>query len=261
MRWKSATVDPKLRVNASVVKVSLVTLVRFPRVEAVSQAHSSVVEDGPGPILAVALAEGRARKYERGAIIFTPSHDAQCVYVLSNGLVRLYRLSESGGEVGYGYVRPGEVFGEVGCFRDGYRKEFAEAVTDAEAVEIPSDTFRKWIISQPAIAFEVARQIHARLGRIEARFEALVLHEVGPRIAQVLLQLSDEFGLQHGDHLTIDVPLTQTQLAALAGTTRQTANLHLRRLQRAGLVARRGGRIVLLDRSALTRVTGEVQSA
>jgi CRP-like cAMP-binding protein len=231
-------------------------------VAAVSNAVSDVSSDEvfrrnrSEPTLAFVLARevalGRLRPCRRGEIIFSASRPASSVYLVASGLIRLYRLSASGGEAGCGYVGAGEVFGESCCFGEPRRQDFAEAVTQVEIVEIPGERFQQEILGSAALSFEVARQLFARLDRIESRFEALALHEVPKRIAHALLQLVEQFGCWHRGRLVIDLPLTQSHLAALAGTSRQTANLHLRALERSGCIERLRNRIVILDRRGLS---------
>ena len=54
-----------------------------------------------------------SRQYARGETVFEPSVDPPNVYLLDTGLVRIYRLSAKGAEATLGYVRPGELFGEL----------------------------------------------------------------------------------------------------------------------------------------------------
>jgi CRP/FNR family cyclic AMP-dependent transcriptional regulator len=210
----------------------------------------------PG-ILAGTIGTSRGRRLAQGGLLFAASDDADSVYILLAGTVRLYRLSSAGGEVAQGYVSAGEVLGEGACFGELQREGFAEAVAEIEYVEIPSERFRSQVLSQPQAALDIARQLYLRLNRTEARLESRALQSVRARVAQALLQLVSQFGSPVGQDLLIDLPVTQTQLAALAGTTRQTANQHLRALERDGSIRQLAGRIVVCSRGDLARTAGE----
>ena len=70
-----------------------------------------------------------------------------------------------------------------------------------------------------------------RLKRVEARVENLVFRNVRSRLASVLLELSEDFG-HDGEEQgpTIELQLSQEELAKLIGSTRQSVNVALARL-------------------------------
>lgn len=188
-----------------------------------------------------------------GAVIFSPTRRPESVYVLESGLVRIFRMSSAGEEVSFGYVHPGEVFGELAAFEDAPRESFAEAIRRSVTWRIPREAFTRAIRSDPTIAFEVGRQIEGRFKRIESRFEDLALRDTYSRLARVLLQLAEQFGEPSGGGISIELPLTQADLATFIGTTRQTVSTMLREMRRQGLVSRQGRRLRVLNPTELRR--------
>jgi CRP-like cAMP-binding protein len=81
----------------------------------------------------------------------------------------------------------------------------------------------------------------------------MVFRDARGRVARALLELAEDFGRLEGMHLTIDLPLTQSELATFAGTTRQTVNASLRQFEREGVTTRERRRIVVLKREHLRR--------
>jgi CRP-like cAMP-binding protein len=199
--------------------------------------------------------ESTLRSHAPEEMIFAPTPDAQSVYILEKGLVRIYRLSESGDEATFGYVTPGEVFGELALFGYTERESFAQAVTACEVRQIPCESFERLLTSQASITIAITKQIGARMKRIESRIEHLVFRDVRARIARVLLELADDFGSPSGSAITIDLRLTQSEFATLVGSVRQTVNENLRRFEQNGWIRREDGRIVIRDRQELERVS------
>lgn len=199
--------------------------------------------------------ESRSRHYSRGEMIFTPTPQPNAVYLLEQGLVRIYRLSESGAETTFGYVRPGEIFGELVLFDVTSRNSFAEAVTRATVRKVPRAVFARLLEARPPLVLEVTKQIGARLRRIENRLEHLVFRNVQWRVARILLDLAEDFGQpERGAGLVIGVSLTQGELATLVGSARQSVNETLRQFEQAGWIGRAGRHMVLLKRDELERV-------
>lgn len=192
------------------------------------------------------------RRYEVGEIVFMPAPNPESIYLLEEGLVRIYRLSESGLETTLGYVRQGEVFGELAVFGDYPRESFAQAVDPSMVWKIPRRTFQPYVASRPALAFEVSKQIGARLKKIESRVESLVFRDVRSRLIMILLELANAFGQKREDgSVLLDVHITQAEIATLVGSTRQSVNAGLGELTDHGLLGREGRRLVILKPAEL----------
>jgi CRP-like cAMP-binding protein len=205
--------------------------------------------------------ESRSRHYLRGEMIFTPTPQPSAVYLLEQGLVRIYRLSESGAEITFGYVRPGEIFGELVLFDVTSRNSFAEAATRATVRKVPRAVFARLLEARPGLVLEVTKQIGARLRRIENRVEHLVFRNVQWRVARILLELAEDFGQpESGAGVVIGVSLTQRDLATLVGSVRQTVNETLRQFEHAGWIRHAGRHLVLLKRDELQRVAESGQA-
>jgi CRP-like cAMP-binding protein len=194
------------------------------------------------------------RRYDVGEIVFMPAPSPESIYVLEEGLVRIYRLSEGGLEATLGYVREGEVFGELAVFGDTPRESFAQAVEPSMVWKIPRRVFQPYVASRPGLAFEVSKQIGERLKRIESRVENLVFRDVRSRLIMILLELAKNFGQKREDgSVLLDVHITQAEIATLVGSTRQSVNVGFGELAEHGLVAREGRQLTILKPDELRR--------
>lgn len=197
-----------------------------------------------------------SREFARGATVFEPVANPRSVYLLERGLVRIYRLSAKGEEATLGYVRPGEVFGELGAFSDQPRESFAQAVRTSHVLRVPREELRRVLDDHPRIALSVTTQIGNRFKRIESRVESLVFRNLRSRVSHILLELAEDFGREDDGRIVIDLPLSQQDVATLVGATRQSVNLCLRELREAELVGYRNRRFTLSDPAALRRDAG-----
>lgn len=121
----------------------------------------------PSQLAAVRRA-ARVRAYRRGEAVFRPTRVPRHVYLLEEGLVRIFRVSPGGDELTVGYVRPGEIFGEVSVLTGGPRESFAQAARPARILELPKDVFLKVVRSSRPL-YEVTKRIGLRLIRCQSR--------------------------------------------------------------------------------------------
>ena len=195
----------------------------------------------------------RARRHEFavGATVFAPARDPRSIYLLERGRIRIYRLSDGGDELTLGYVGPGEVFGELAGFGDYPRESFAVAQIASSAWKIPVEVFRALLTARPQLVIEVTRQIGDRMKRVEARVESLVFRNVRSRLALALLELAEDIGRREGSVWIVESFLTQSELAKLIGSSRQSVSSAMTRLREEALVQQQDGRLVLLRPDAL----------
>jgi CRP-like cAMP-binding protein len=192
-------------------------------------------------------------EYQNGEHVFGPTAARPHVYLLVEGLVRIHRVSTRGEEFTVGYVRPGELFGEVSVIANQPSESFAQAVRPSKALRIPRETFLKVILSSNPVLYAVMKKIGQRLVRCQTRVEDLVFHDAPTRLARLLVRLGDEFGEWMDGGLALRLPLTQQEMAMLIGTTRQTVSAALGQLVRAGVVARDQRQLRVKDPRALRK--------
>jgi CRP/FNR family transcriptional regulator, cyclic AMP receptor protein len=197
----------------------------------------------------------KRREYRLGEEVFHPTRMPQDVYLLEEGLVRIFRLSADGQELTVGYVRPGEIFGEVSVITQEPRGSFAVTARNSTMLQIPRNVFLGTLRSSKPL-YEVTKRIGLRLVRCQSRAEDLVFCDARTRLARLLVRLAREFGGQTDLGHAIALDLTGQDLATLIGTTRQTASVALAEMTRSGLVRRRGRKLILTDRRAVAQIAG-----
>jgi CRP-like cAMP-binding protein len=185
--------------------------------------------------------------FAKGELVFGPESFPDKVFILESGLIRIYRASVTDDEVTFGYVRPGEIFGESALFDDQSRDSQAAAVEPSSVLILPRDAFIDAMRDTPRIGYSVAMQVEGRFKKIESRVEDLVFRSVRNRLARILLQLSEQFGERNGKGILLPVKLTQQDLATLIGASRPTVSLAMSELQDAKLIGRQGRRISITD--------------
>ncbi len=189
---------------------------------------------------------------ESGEQIYRPGDLSDRIYVLKAGKVKISRTSEDGREFILYFIRSGEVFGELAITGEELREGSATVVDDAFICTIRRQDFEAFLMSHPEVSLEISRIIGQRKQQIERRLLDLVTKDVRTRLAHTLAQLAEDFGDEEDGHVRIDLRLTQSDLAQLVGSTRETTSTVFNEFKRQGLVDSEGRTIWVLDHDALS---------
>jgi CRP/FNR family transcriptional regulator, cyclic AMP receptor protein len=195
---------------------------------------------------------GTVRRYRRGDVLFHQGDDAGAVLVLRDGHVKATRLTD-GREVILAFPGPGELLGELSAVDGEPRSATVRAVDDVEALVIPGSAFRAFLERRPRIARVLLREVTERLREADRQRVDYAVNDVVVRVAGRLVELCDRFGEQAGDGIDIGLSITQDELAAWAGASREAVAKAMAVLRTLGWVQTERRRILVLDLPALRR--------
>lgn len=211
----------------------------------------SMLDVLPEPGRDQVLAAARPRRYERGEVIVRQGDEAGSLYIIETGRVSVRLLGPSGDSVILTVMGPGEVIGEMAVLVQRHeRTASVQAVDDVVVRVLRKEDFDR-LRQQHAVVNDFLLHVLARRADRLSRLVMEAHHlPVDRRLARRLLEAGRLFV---GDRLPVVLPLTQDEIAQLAGTTRPTANQVLRRLEADGVVRLVRGRVELLDIAGLRR--------
>ncbi|MGE5252229.1 MAG: Crp/Fnr family transcriptional regulator [Bacteroidota bacterium] len=182
----------------------------------------------------------REQGFGLGEIICFAGDPAERLFVLADGRAKLLSHSLSGKDVLLDILKPGEFFGSLSSLGDDVYPETAEAQTQTCVLSIGAEDFRQMLQAHPQVALKVLDIVSGRLRGAHDRLMHLSALPVEARLANILLILSGKFGKRTEVGLLIEVPLTREDLAAMTGTTTESASRVLSQFQRDRLI--RSGR-------------------
>jgi len=183
----------------------------------------------------------------KGEMIFEPTQQPERVFVLKNGLCRIYSVSDSGEEFTLDFVAPGEIFGELAILDERPQVNFAQAFEDCQLLQFGRTFFIDMMQSVPSFSISVTKQVSGRLISIQNRAEDLVFRSATTRLARILLSLDDICGHDSDFGRCLGLRLTQSEIGTLIGASRPTTSLLINAFKAEGLIAHRGGHIVLAN--------------
>jgi CRP-like cAMP-binding protein len=193
------------------------------------------------------LAIARRRTFARGEVVFHRDDPADSLHLVVRGRFGARVLTPLGDSVLVDVLGPGQAFGELALLADdGRRSATVEALEEGETRSVFRDDFASLQRTHPGVKDVLLRLLAEQLRRSTERLVEAHYVDAETRVRRRVAELA-------GTYESGVVPLTQEDIAAMAGTSRATVNRVLRDEQELGVVALARGRTTVLDVEALER--------
>jgi CRP/FNR family cyclic AMP-dependent transcriptional regulator len=193
------------------------------------------------------------RSYRRGQLIVHQGDLGDSLFVIVEGLVKVFVTSEEGDEMVLVTLRPPETFGELALIDGGARSASAEALEPTSVLALTRPTLLELVQEHPELTEMLLRSLGKIVRRLTEQAADLVFLDLHGRVAKLLLALAHERGERRGDEILLDLHLTQSDLAGMVGGSRQSVNQILRAFERRGYLEFHGREVVLKQPDVLRR--------
>jgi CRP-like cAMP-binding protein len=204
---------------------------------------------------------GREREYPPGAALCVEGDPVTHVFVLLDGWVKVVTVTEDGRESVLALRGAGDVVGETAGATSGVRNATMQAVISVRALIVGYDRFDSFLDNHQGGNRAYRRAIVHRWRDAEAMLRVRAVTNGGQRLAGLLLGLAERLGGQAEGVIEIALPLSQDELASLAGTSRATVTRALNTWRQRGLIRTGQRRITLTDVPGLRRAAGPALTA
>jgi CRP-like cAMP-binding protein len=191
------------------------------------------------------LAIARRRTFARGEVVFHRDDPADSLHLVVRGRFGARVLTPLGDSVLVEVLGPGQSFGELALLSsDSRRSATVEALGAGETRSVFRDDFTVLQRNHPGVKDVLLRLLAEQLRRSTDRVVEAHYVDAETRVRRRLVELAATY--EDGT-----VPLTQEDIAAMAGTSRATVNRVLREEAKLGVVALARGRTDVLDAAGL----------
>jgi CRP/FNR family transcriptional regulator, cyclic AMP receptor protein len=155
----------------------------------------------------------------------TVEQPGEAVYFIVSGTVKVHVEQEDGRDVIISILGPGESVGEMSLLDQTGRSATVVTIEESEMLWLDRATFRRFLLEMPTLAYNLACVLSLRLRLANDQIQALASRETENRIARHILAFAQRYGQQlpNGD-LRIPIRLTQSDIAALTGASREHTN-------------------------------------
>ena len=174
----------------------------------------------------------QAVSYKKGDHIYHAGDQSDSLYIVNQGRIRVYRLSENGKEQVVRILMPGDFTGELSLFNETTYDAYAEAMIETKICLIKRSDFQDLLIKYPTISLKVLSEFSKRLSQSEKQTTRFATEKVDTRIALFLAECIEQ-GEENKD---IILPMNRKDLASYLGTTPETISRKFAELEDKGLI-------------------------
>jgi CRP/FNR family cyclic AMP-dependent transcriptional regulator len=188
-------------------------------------------------LLARLAANSLAVDYRRRRFIYRAGDEADALYVIARGRVKLCRVEDATGrEAVIDIFAPGALFGESALYVIGPREKCAVAYENSRLLRIPVGDFKEAMGENRELYDYTFRLIGQRLSRAERLVADFALDAIPARLEKLLLEFSSRYGVHETNGVLIDIPLPHREIASIVGSTRESVTVRLNAMRREGII-------------------------
>jgi CRP/FNR family cyclic AMP-dependent transcriptional regulator len=199
----------------------------------------------PADVLAALGEHATVRSYERNELLFSQGEASNELFVVQTGRIAIATKASDGRESVLAVLEDGQLFGELPLFDDAPRSADARALSDSQVVVLEYEPVRAVLRERPELLWVAVQLLSQRLRATDEALADAVFLDVPARTAKRLLELA-------GDADEFKLPVTQEELAAMVGASRERVNKALALFGRLGWLEVKGrSRYKFLDRQAI----------
>jgi CRP/FNR family transcriptional regulator, cyclic AMP receptor protein len=206
-----------------------------------SQIFGALLEDE----LTALVQLGTLVRYPAGRTVFEKGDPGDSLLVVLEGRIKIGSLASGGREIVLNFIEPGQVLGEIALLDGKPRTMGATASGPVQVFLLRRKAVLAFLEEKPSVAIRLIGVLCQKLRRTTEMLEEKTLLGTAPRVARAFLRLAAEHGKRTGEGLLIELKLSQAELGALVGLSRENVNRLLGAWREDGIVSLRRGQILI----------------
>lgn len=194
-------------------------------------------------------------EFKKRQLIFAEGDPSEWLYVVTEGKVKITKLSQEGKEIILEIISPLDFFGGVAAVRGFPYPANAVAMEDTKALKVSRNNLMTIMDRFPNLMLSMATSIGDRIKGSHEMLKSIALEKVESRIAALLIKLADKAGEKTAEGILINMNLTRQDIAEMVGTTVETSIRTTSKMTKSGIISSRAGKIVIRNLERLKTLT------
>ncbi len=190
--------------------------------------------------------------FRKGEMMFDEQETPRTVFYIVNGTAKLSKLGAYGKEQILRFIKDGDMIGYRSLLCGENFQAKAEAMTDIDALMIPSDLFMHLLEVDGKLSFVMLQKVAFELGESSNTITFLAQKTVRERLAEILLLLEQKLGTDPEGF--INISLTREEIANIIGTATESAIRLISEFKQDSLIETEGRNIKILNHEKLIKL-------
>lgn len=182
--------------------------------------------------------------YKKGEIIIRADDDPSGIFYLKEGQVKEYAISQKGEELVVNIFKTGAFFPMAWAINQTPNIYFFEAMTDVDILRAPREETIVFIKGNPVVLYDLISRVYKGADGILTRMTYLMSGNAYSRLITELLIYAKRF--RKGQN-KVEIAISEKDLAAQSGMTRETVSREIATLKKRGLVSTQGYSFIIKD--------------
>lgn len=222
--------------------------------QSLSTSHSALmnvswIASAGQEVVTQLAASSRLELLPDGYTVLLRGHDCSHLMVVVSGQLESSMTAMEGKRHVISRLGPGEVLGLIPLLDDAGAIHDTSSKGSTQLLLIPRESFRQTLAAHAALADQVIRLLSTRARNLYVAHAEKSLFRLDYRLARALLRLDST----ENNHR---IKITQAELAELLGVTRQSINLEMQKMEKAGWLKKIRGYLSILNVQALSEFAG-----
>lgn len=200
---------------------------------------------------------GLTRDFQPGVTMCHEGDPATHLYVLVTGWVKILSVTSDGQERVLALRGNGDIVGEMAGETTGRRTATLQAIDPVRALIVGYDRFSVFLDANPGAAHAYRRAMTQRMSDTATMLRMHSVTSGAQRLAVLLLELAGRHGAEANGTIDVVMPLSQEELASLAGTSRATVTRAFRNWRQRGFIRTGQKHITITDPRSLRQIADQ----
>jgi CRP/FNR family transcriptional regulator len=193
--------------------------------------------------------------HRRGQILYYEGTKPLGIFCINSGVIKVYKTASNGKEQILYLAKEGDFLGYSALLGEENYSSSSMIIEDAKICFIPREVFLGSMMKNAEFFKRITKQLCHELGVMEEKLTDASQKSIRERLALLLLQLANTYGVDGGGYQRINLLLTREELAGMVGTATESVIRLLSEFKKDGLIELEGKKILLKDKKGLARLS------
>lgn len=176
------------------------------------------------------------KSFEKGELLISEGGSMESLIIIHQGRVKAFRYTSAGREQILYLFSEGDFFGEQYLFSNLRATYNVEALSPVKICLLTKSQLHKVLLTHPHVAIKLISELGKRIAQMENAFQSMGIRDVDARVATLLLDFAEKFGVDAPGGPLIILPISREGMANYLGIARETLSRKLSKFEDDGLI-------------------------